>query len=115
MEPRSPIDRTTSSTAPLTTDLTDPQAVPYFTWDDPMTVAEIKQRLASASPPERYRLLARILREARDTDVWAFTSPDEVVASWPEIEPRLGRRRGFWRFLLARWERQGRLSGAWPR
>ncbi|HTE05514.1 MAG TPA: nucleotidyl transferase AbiEii/AbiGii toxin family protein [Planctomycetota bacterium] len=86
--------------APLTTDLRSPDAVPYFTWDDPMTVSQIRERLATASESERLRLLAKILREARDTDVWHFTTLKEVRASWPEIEPMLGRRRGFWAFLL---------------
>ncbi len=59
----------------LTTDLDDPAAVPCFLWDEPMTVAELKTRLAAASPPERARLLGKILREARDVEVWRFTTP----------------------------------------
>ena len=69
---------------PLSTDLDDPSAVPYFLWDEPMTVAELRARLGTASPPERTRLLGKILREARDTDVWRFTSPAEVSRLWPE-------------------------------
>ena len=30
----------------LSLDLDDPQAVPYFLWDEPMTVAELRSRLA---------------------------------------------------------------------
>ncbi len=90
--------------APLSTDLQDPDAVPYFTWDDPMTVHEIHVRLATASEPERNRLLAKILREARDTDVWDFTTLAEVLTRWPHIEPMLGRRRAFWTFLLDQWQ-----------
>lgn len=51
--------------APLSTDLDDPEAYPYFLWDDPMSVRELRERLASASEPERVRLLATILRESR--------------------------------------------------
>src|SRR5207249_4141594 len=76
--------------APLSTDLDDPSAVPYFLWDEPMTVAELRARLGTASPPERTRLLGKILREARDTDVWRFTSPSEVSRLWPELSPDLG-------------------------
>ena len=91
----------------LSLDLDDPEAVPYFLWDDPMTVSELRARLQSASRTERLRLLGRILREARDTDVWRFTTPAEVAASWPELERYLGRRREFWRFLLGRWQELG--------
>src|SRR5437667_4137115 len=54
----------------LSTDLDDPSAVPYFLWDDPMTVADFKARLTSSSPAAQARLLGKLLREARDTDVW---------------------------------------------
>jgi hypothetical protein len=91
----------------LSTDLDDPSAVPYFLWDEPMTVSEFKRRLKTASPAEQTRLLAKLLREARDTDVWAFTSPDEVWRRWPEISKHLGRRRRFWAFLLDRWHKEG--------
>lgn len=105
------------STGPvsLSSDLTDPQAVPYFLWDEPMTVAELRERLRSASPPERSRLLGKILREARDTEVWLFTTPSEVACSWSAVSKNLGRRRAFWEFLLERWSELGRLDVAWSR
>jgi hypothetical protein len=87
----------------LSTDLDDPQAVPYFLWDDPLSVAELRARLASSESPERLRLLGKILREARDTDVWRFTTPAEVTTLWPQLQRHLGRRRAFWEFLLGRW------------
>jgi hypothetical protein len=87
----------------LSSNLDDPQAVPYFLWDAPMTVAELRSRLASADDAERMRLLGKILREARDTDVWRFTTPAEVAAAWPKLQRHLGRRRAFWQFLLERW------------
>ncbi len=95
----------------LSTRLDDASAVPYFLWDEPMSVAELRRRLRVASTEERLRLLAKILREARDTDVWRFTGPEEVLRQWPEISIRLGRRRAFWEFLLRRWQRAGLLNG----
>jgi hypothetical protein len=89
--------------APLSSDLDDPAVVPYFLWDEPMTVAELRARLSTASPPERTRLLGKILREARDTDVWKFTSPAEVSRLWSDLARHLGRRRPFWEFLLRQW------------
>lgn len=93
----------------LSTRLTDPDAVPYFLWDDPMTVEELRERLSSSSEEERLRLLALVLREARDPDVWGFTSPGEVARLWPRLAGRLGLRRPFWEFLLRAWRRQGLL------
>jgi len=94
---------------PLSAALDDPAAVPYFLWDEPMTVAELRRRLAEGSPAERRRLLAKVLREARDSEVWRFTTPSEVKQRWSELAPLLGRRRPFWEFLLREWERQGLL------
>lgn len=74
-----------------------------------MTVAELKRRLAIRSP-ERARLLGKVLREARDTDVWKFTTPQDVVRDWPELLPHLGRRREFWKFLLESWQKEGLLG-----
>ena len=91
----------------LSLDLDDPEAIPYFLWDQPMTVSELRARLSGAGRGERLRLLGRILREARDTDVWRFTTPAEVHASWSELERYLGRRRAFWQFLLGRWRHLG--------
>ncbi len=75
-----------------------------------MTVAELKRRLTSASATEQTRLLAKTLREARDTDVWKFTTPREVWNRWNEIAPMLGRRREFWKFLFEAWEKEGLLG-----
>ena len=66
----------------LGTDMRDPEVIPYFTWDAPLTVREIHGVLA-AGDAESFRLLGKILREARDTDVWAFTSPAFVSSHWP--------------------------------
>lgn len=103
---------TAPAIGPLSTDLERPEVIPYFLWDEPMSVAELKRRLATASPPEKARLLGKILREARDTDVWRFTSVEEVVELWPELTRHLGRRRPFWEFLLDGWRKQGLLGGA---
>lgn len=106
MTPEAP----SAAARPLSTDLGDPESVPYFLWDEPMTVAELHRRLGSGSRAERTRLLAKILREAKDTEVWGFTTPDELRRRWHELGPRLGRRRAFWEFLLKEWERDGLLS-----
>jgi hypothetical protein len=94
----------------LSTDLRDPEAVPYFLWDEPMTVSALRERLRVASPTEAARLLGKVLREARDTDVWLFVTPHEVAAQWERLAPHLGRRRPFWEFLLHQWRAHGLLD-----
>jgi hypothetical protein len=94
----------------LSTDLHDPAGVPYFLWDEPMTTTAFRQRLATAPPSESLRLLGKLLREARDTDVWVFTSPAEVYRQWPQLVRHLGRRRGFWEFLLRCWQQEGLIG-----
>ncbi len=94
----------------LSTDLEKASAIPYFLWDEPMTVAELKRRLAKASDAERTRLLGKILREARDTDVWRFTTPREVWREWATLAPHMGRRREFWKFLFEGWREEGLLD-----
>lgn len=91
-------------------DLTHSDAVPYFMWDDPMTVAELRQRLATISDTERMILLGRILREARDSDVWHFTSPTEVAHRWNDLRRHAGRKREFWEWLLEQWRQAGLLD-----
>jgi len=94
----------------LSTDLDDLKAIPYFLWDEPMTVAEFKRRLTTASPAEQTRYLAKLLREARDTDVWKFVSPAEVWRRWPAVAGQVGRRRAFWEFILNRWHSEGLIG-----
>ena len=92
---------------PLSTSLEDPEAVPYFLWDSPMTVAELRERLKSGSDVERLRLLGKILREARDEEVWKFTTPEEVARDWRKLRVFLGRRRAFWEYLFGAWHEAG--------
>jgi len=96
--------------AKLETDLDDENAIPYFLEDSPMTVAELRRQLRTASQPERNQLLGKVLREARTPDVWRFTTPEEVDARFDALAPHLGRRRKFWEFLLGCWREQGLLG-----
>jgi hypothetical protein len=51
-----------------------------------------------------------MLREARDIDVWHFTTPDEVARDLPALGRRLGRRRAFWEFLITGWREDGIIA-----
>ena len=94
----------------LTTDMTDGASVPYFLWDEELTVAELRRQLAEGTGWERDRLLGKMLREARDVDVWCFVSPAMVAEALPRIDRRLGKRRDFWRWLIDGWREDGFLE-----
>ncbi len=91
----------------LSTDIHDLDARPYFLWDESTTNGAFRDALARANDEEKARLLGKLLREARDEDVWEFTNVGEVRALFPKIERYLGRRRDFWRYLLDAWKRHG--------
>jgi hypothetical protein len=95
--------------ARLTTDLTREDERPYFLWDEERTVAGFRRALATADAAERCRLIGKLMREARDPDVWRFVTPQEVWREWPRIRRYLGRRRAFWDYLLDGWHRDGLL------
>jgi hypothetical protein len=94
----------------LSTNLDSDSAIPYFLWDEPLTVGELKAKIANSSKEERFRFLGKILREAKDTDVWKFTTPQFVWENWNSIEKYLGRRREFWKFLFERWQAEGLIG-----
>ncbi len=92
---------------PLTLNLDDPEGRPYFLWDETTTNRALRRALVEAAPSEKARLLGKLMREARDTDVWRFTTVAEVRSLFPAIKRYLGRRRAFWQYLLGAWERHG--------
>lgn len=94
----------------MTGDMTEDAQRPYFMWDEEVTIAEVKRVLAEGSAWERDRLLAKMLREARDVDVWHFVTPEQVAEALPRIAHRLGRRRGFWEFLIHGWRDEGLIG-----
>jgi hypothetical protein len=93
--------------ARLSTDLSDPSVRPYFLWDEAITLVEFREQLAEASPERWAQLVGKLLREARDPDVWLFVTPQQVYSARTKLEPYLGRRRAFWHYLLAGWRSDG--------
>ncbi len=95
----------------LTTDMTRDDLRPYFLWDEDVSVAELRAILAgSHGGARREQVLGKMLREARDTDVWHFVTPEEVAAELPRLARRLGRRRAFWEWLIEGWRADGLLA-----
>jgi hypothetical protein len=95
----------------LTLDAARPEECPYFFWDEPLTNAALRSALAgNRGESERLRVLGKMLREARDVDVWSYVTPHEVAEALPQVARRLGRRLAFWAFLIEGWRRDGLLS-----
>jgi hypothetical protein len=83
----------------LTTDFSLDNRRPYFLFDEDLSVAELRQRLSNGNSAERLRLIAKILREAHEDDVWEFLTLKEFLDIYPEVSSLLGRRRQYWQQL----------------
>ena len=94
----------------LTADMEKRELRPYFLWDEDVSIEELHQILAGPDGPRRDQLLAKMLREARDIDVWHFVSPAEVARVMERLRRRLGRRHAFWKFLIEGWRTRGLLG-----
>jgi hypothetical protein len=82
---------------------------PYFLWDEDVSIDELRRILADPDGPVRDRLLGKMLREARDLDVWPFVRPAEVARVLDRLQRRVGRRYRFWKFLIEGWRADGLL------
>jgi hypothetical protein len=94
----------------LATDLSDGSAVPYFMWDEPLTLDDLRSRLAGSDEAERTRLAAKVMREARFDEAVQLVPVARIVAEYPQLRSNLGRRRAFWDFLIAEWRSLGLIS-----
>ena len=94
----------------LTTDMSMHELRPYFLWDEDVSIGELHRALAAPDSPRRDQLLAKMLREARDIDVWHFVRPAEVARVLERLQRRIGRRYAFWNFLIEGWRSHGLLG-----
>jgi len=85
------------------------ETVPNFCWDRNLTVGQIRAQLRGASGFQWVQIASWILREAALTDVWTFLSPQEIQTHLSELDPFLGRRREFWKYILGAWHELGRI------
>jgi hypothetical protein len=80
----------------------------FLWWDDVrITEEELREKLRSQDLVERGVWAGRLMREATLRDVWRFLSIDQILRDWPVLERNLGRRRGFWKYLLDGWRSDG--------
>ncbi len=93
----------------LTSNMNRGDLRPYFFWDEDLSIDELREVLARGDSWNRDRLLGKLLREARDSDVWHFVTPKLVAKALPRLDRRIGRRRRFWEFLIKGWKEDGLL------
>jgi hypothetical protein len=86
------------------------RASPTASLNEQTTVRQFKAIMADPDNPLRSLYAARIMREGRVRDLWAFLSPQEASVLWPRVEPHLGRRRHLWRYLLDTWRQAGAIE-----
>jgi hypothetical protein len=95
--------------APLSTDVNDPNARVYFIQDQQLTYAQLRAKLLVTDLDERSLWIGRVMREARYRDVWKLVRLVDVLPLWPRIERHLGRMHAFWQWLLEGWKADGLL------
>jgi hypothetical protein len=83
---------------------------PYFLWDEDVSIDELRAVLARPDGFRRDQLFGKMLREARDLDVWEFVTPGEIARSLDRLHRRIGRRFEFWKFLIDGWRSDGLLA-----
>jgi len=94
-------------------DVSRDDIVPYFMWDYQYTVGQIKEMLKSGDESERLWLIAKIMRDARYSDVWKFISLQDFLKYRERLmNGRLGREKGFWQFMYTQWLKHGIVKDA---
>lgn len=89
-------------------DVSRDDIVPYFMWDYQYTVGEIKKMLAEGDENQRLWLIAKIMRDARYSDVWKFISLQDFLKYRERLmRGRLGLQKDFWQFMYSRWIQHG--------
>jgi hypothetical protein len=77
-------------------------------WDYQYTVGEIKKMLAEGDENQRLWLIAKIMRDARYSDVWKFISLQDFLNYRERLmRGRLGLQKDFWQFMYSRWIKLG--------
>lgn len=87
----------------------DTDTIPYFAWDRRLTAGEIRRQLREADEAAWARLAAWVMREAAFPDVWQFLTPRDVDRNLDLLEPFLGRKRSFWKYIIGQWHELGKL------
>lgn len=81
--------------------LCDAEGRPSFLWDNDLTLAELRERLASEDLDVAAYWLGTTMRQAKPDDALMLASPERMRALWPRVERYLGKERAFWAWLSA--------------
>jgi hypothetical protein len=84
--------------------MTDQRGRPYFLWDLNMDLETFRARVRDTDAEVRAYFLAKLMRQARPDDVFAFVSRDDIRRDWRLLERHLGRSKAFWSWLFEQWE-----------
>jgi hypothetical protein len=93
-------------------DVSHDDTVPYFMWDYQYTVGQIKEMLAKGPEFQRIWLMAKIMRDARYSDVWKFMTLQDFLKYRERLMPKLGWEKGFWQFMYSQWLKHGIIKDA---
>jgi hypothetical protein len=85
--------------------LLDQKGRPYFLWDVDMTLERFQELLRTDDRETRAYLVGKLMRQAKPDDVFSFVTESEIRELWPDVQPYLGRTRGFWHWLMDAWAR----------
>jgi len=85
--------------------LVDARGRPYFLWDEDVSLAGFRERLAVPGAGDYW--LATLLRQAKPDDVYGFVSLPEIAQRWASVRAGVGRMREFWEWRVRRWQTHG--------
>jgi predicted DNA-binding protein (UPF0278 family) len=91
----------------MTNNIHETGGIPYFMWDYHLTNKEIRDILDGEDCPQKIWLMAKIMRDARFSDIWQLLSMEMIRENVRNLRNRLGRRKRIWDFLLERYEKYG--------
>jgi hypothetical protein len=75
-----------------------------------MTIDEFRRALADPDPRIGGYLHGKLMRQAKPDHVFLFTTRARIRELWPHVERHLGRTRGFWHWILRKWDEDERAA-----
>jgi len=83
---------------------------PWFLWSVELTEEGFRERLRDDDAAIRAQWQGLLMREARWHEVWQYLRLRDVLENCDNIQRHLGRKRGFWVWLLDGWRKDGLLD-----
>lgn len=83
---------------------------PSFLWDRDIDPERFRAVVNDVGCKQHDAWLALLLREAKPSDVWSWTTPQHVGLHLERLAPKLGKKRDFWLWLFEGWRRHGLVA-----